>query len=182
MLDQFGARHHAPGVVHQIGQQPVLVRGHLDRIAGDADPAGAGIQRHRPAGQFGLRVAGGAAQQRADPGQDFLEMKRFCDIVVGAGVEALHLVAPAVARGQDQDRHHAPVAPPGLQHRNAVHLRQADVEHHGVIGFAVAEKMPLLAVEGAIDHIAGVGQRRGELTVEIGIVFNDEQAQDGLRV
>jgi poly-beta-hydroxyalkanoate depolymerase len=40
----------------------------------------------------------------------------------------------------------------------------------------------LLAVEGAIDHIAGVGQRRGELAVEIGIVFDDEKAQGDLRV
>ncbi len=37
--------------------------------------------------------------------------------------------------------------------------------------------MPFFAVEGAIDHIAGVGQRRRQLTVEIRIVFNDEQAQ-----
>ncbi len=121
-------------------------------------------------------MAGGAAQQRADPGQDFLEMKRLCHVVVGAGVETLHLVAPAVARGEDQNRHRAPVAAPCLQHRNAVHLRQADVEHDGVIGLAVAEIMPLLAVEGAVDHIAGVAQRRGELAIEIGIVFNDEQA------
>ena len=42
--------------------------------------------------------------------------------------------------------------------------------------------MPFLAVERAIDDVAGVGQRRGELTIEIGIIFNDEQAQDGLRV
>ncbi len=137
---------------------------------------GAGIERDRPAGQFGLGVAGGAAQQRANPRQHLLQMKRLCDIVVGAGVEALHLVAPAVARGEDQDRHGALVAAPGLQHRDAVHLRQADVEHDGVIGLAVAEEMPLLAVERAIDHISGIAQRGGELTIEIRVVLNDEQA------
>ena len=108
-------------------------------------------------------------------------MKRFCDIVVGAGVETLHLVAPAVARGEDQHRHRPPVAAPGLQHRDAVHLGQADVEHDGIIGFAVAEEVPLLAVERAIDHIAGIRQRRRQLTVEIRIILNDEQAQAGLR-
>jgi hypothetical protein len=41
--------------------------------------------------------------------------------------------------------------------------------------------MPLLAVEGAIDDIAGVGQRRGELAVEIRIIFDDEKAQGDLR-
>ena len=109
MLDQFGARDHASRMMHQIGQQPILVRGHLDRIAGHADPSGARVERHRAAGQFGLGVAGGAAQQRADPRQHLLQMKRLCDVVVGAGVEALHLVAPAVARGEDQHRHGAPL-------------------------------------------------------------------------
>jgi hypothetical protein len=42
--------------------------------------------------------------------------------------------------------------------------------------------MPFLAVKGAIDHIAGVGQRRRELTIQIRIIFNDEQAQAGLRM
>ena len=74
-----------------------------------------------------------------------------------------------------------PVAPPGFQHRDAVHLRQADIEHHRVIGLAVAEEMPLLAIEGAIDHVAGIGQRRGQLAVEVGIVFDDQKAQVSLR-
>ena len=101
-------------------------------------------------------MAGGAAQKCAYPRQNFFQMKRLCDIVVGAGIEALNLVAPAVARGEDQDRHAASVAAPGFQHRDAIHLRQADVEHDGVIRLAVAEEMPLLAIEGAIDHITGV--------------------------
>ena len=43
--------------------------------------------------------------------------------------------------------------------------------------------MALFAVEGAVDDIAGVGQRGGELAVEIGVVLDDEEAQGGpLRV
>ena len=177
MLDQLGARHHAAGMVHQIGQQPVFVRGELDRIAVDRDPAGAGVEPHRAAGEFALGVADRAAQQRAHARQHFLEMERLGHIVVGAGVEALHLVAPAVARGEDQHRHRPPGAAPGFQHRDAVHLRQADIENDGVVGLALAEEVAFLAVEGAIDHIAGVGQRRGELAIEIGIVFDNEKAQ-----
>ncbi len=121
------------------------------------------------------------ARIRALLRQHFLEMKRLCDVIVGAGIEALHLVAPAVARGENQHRHRAPVAAPRFQHRDAVHLGQADIEHDGVIGFTVAEKMPLLAIERAIDHITGIRQRRRELTVEIRIVLNNEQAQAGLQ-
>ena len=169
--------------MHQIGEQPVFVAGELDRIAVDRDAAGARIEPHRAAVEFALGVAGRAAQQRAHARQHLLEMERLGDIIVGAGVEALHLVAPAVARGQHQHRHGAAGAAPGFQHRNAVHLRQADVEDDGVVGLGLAEIMALLAVEGAVDDIAGVGQRGGELAVEIGVVLDDEEAQgDPLRV
>ena len=133
------------------------------------------FEPHRPADEFALGVADRAAQQRAHARQHFLEMKRLGDIVVGAGVEALHLVAPAVARGQQQHRHGAAGAAPGFQHRNAVHLRQADIEHDRVVGLGLAEIVALLAVEGAVDHIAGLGQRRRKLAVQIGIVLDNEE-------
>jgi hypothetical protein len=41
--------------------------------------------------------------------------------------------------------------------------------------------MAFLAVESAIDDIAGVGQRGGKLPIEIWIVFDNEQAQETLR-
>jgi len=37
--------------------------------------------------------------------------------------------------------------------------------------------MAFLAVEGAIDDIAGVGERGRELPVEIGIILDDEEPQ-----
>src|SRR5262245_61119294 len=46
MLDQLAARDHAAGVMHEIGEQAVLVRGELDRIAVHAHAAGAGIEAH----------------------------------------------------------------------------------------------------------------------------------------
>ena len=91
--------------------------------------------------------------------------------------QTLHLVAPAVARGENQNRHGAAGAAPGFQNRDTIHFRQADIENDGVVGFALAEIMPFLAVESAVDHIAGIGQRGGELPVEIGIVFDNEKAQ-----
>src|ERR1700728_2428815 len=39
MLDQFGAGYDTAGMVHQIGEQAVFVRGELDRIAVDGDAA-----------------------------------------------------------------------------------------------------------------------------------------------
>ena len=67
-------------------------------------------------------------------------------------------------------------APPFLQHADAVEHRQAEIEHDRVIGLGVAEEVALLAVLGLVDHIARIGESRNELPVEIGIIFDDEQA------
>jgi hypothetical protein len=83
------------------------------------------------------------------------------------------------AGGKHEHRHRAPGPPPGLQHRNAVHPRQADIEDHRVIGLRLAEVMAFLAVESPVDDVAGVGQRGGELAVEVGVVLDDEEAQGG---
>src|SRR5262249_58874874 len=119
----------------------------------------------------------GTSQEGADAGQNLLEMKRLCDVVVGASVEALNLVAPAVARGQDEDRHCAAGAPPRLEHRDTVHLGQADIKDDRIIGFAFAEKVTLFAIEGTIDHISRVGERGRKRPVEIGIVLDHEETQ-----
>ena len=51
------------------------------------------------------------------------------------------------------------------EHGNAVDLGQAEVEHDGVIGLGVAEKMAFLAIAGGIDGIAGGFQRGDDLAV-----------------
>ena len=66
--------------------------------------------------------------------------------------------------------------------RKPVELRQADVEHHRVVGLGVAEEVPLLAVEGVVDDIAGVAQRLAELLVQVAVVLDDENAHAGFRL
>ena len=175
MLHQLRARHHAAGMVHQIRQQPVFVRRELDRIAFHRHPAGARVEPYRSAIEFAPGVPRRAPQQRPDARQHFLEMERFGHVVVGSGIEPLDLVAPAVARREDQHRHGAAGAAPRFQYRQAVHLRQADVENDRIVGFGLAEVMAFLAVEGAIDDVTRVGQRACQLSIEIGIVLDHEE-------
>jgi hypothetical protein len=103
-------------------------------------------------------------------------MERLGDIIVGAGVDALDLVAPPVAGGQDQDRHRASGLAPGLEDRDAVAFGQADVEHDRVVGLGVAAKPALLAVESAVDRIARGLERCGDLAIEIAIVFDNQKS------
>ena len=69
----------------------------------------------------------GAAQQRAQPGQQLLEGERLDQVVVGAGVEAGHAVGDRVAGGEHQDRH---VVAVGAQ--SPARLEAADPRHHHV--------------------------------------------------
>ncbi len=52
---------------------------------------------------------------------------------------------------------------PALQHRDAVDLGQAEVEHDGVIRFGLAQEVGFLAIARVVDRIAGVGERQLQL-------------------
>src|SRR2546423_2440668 len=177
MLDRLAARILATGIMHEIREQPILVRRKLHGIAVHADATGAGVEPDRSAIELALGVPGGAAQQRADARKHFLKMKGFGYVIVGAGVEALRLGAPAVARREYEDGHGPAGAAPRLQDGDTVHLGKSDIQNNGVVGLALAEKAPLLAVERPVDHVARIGQRGGELPIEIGIILNDEETQ-----
>ena len=144
-------------------------------VVGDA--RGLGVEPQRAALDLALGVAGGAAHLGAHARQQFLHVERLGEIIVGAGVHAGDLVAPAVARGEDDHRHLAFGPAPLLEDRDAVHLRQPDIEDDDVVGLGFAEEVAFLAVERLVDGIAGVGQRRHQLAIEIGIILDDERAQ-----
>src|SRR5580698_4511635 len=105
MLDQFGARDDLATLIGEIGQEPVFQAGELDGIAVQGDATGAGVDVQGADIDVGGGEAGGAAQERTQPCQQFLGIERLGEVIIGPGIEARHLVAPAVARGEDQDRH-----------------------------------------------------------------------------
>jgi hypothetical protein len=176
VLDQFGATDHPAMMHHQIVQQTVFERGQAQRLAIDAGPRRAGIKPQRTQIQGRGRVTGRTAHQRAQARQQFLGVEGLGQIVVGPCVKAGDLLAPGAARSQDQHRRGDAVLAPTLQHRDAVDLGQAQIEHDGVVGLGIAQKLRLFTVRGVIDGITGVGQRQLELTRDIGIVLDDEYA------
>jgi hypothetical protein len=68
------------------------------------------------------------------------------------------------------------VRPSRRQHRHAVDLRQAEIQNDDVVRLGVAEEVGLLAVRGVIHGVSGVGQRRSELTGEVGVVLDEQHA------
>src|SRR5215471_13240402 len=177
MLNQLGTRDHTTAMMHQIGEQPVLVTGQFDRVAINRYASSAGVETHRPAVELALGMTGRSPQKRTNACEYFLEMKRLSYVVVGSSVEALHFITPAIARREHKDRHSSSGASPSLQDGNAIHFRQAYVEDDSIVGFGLSEVMAFLTIEGAINNIPGVGQRCGKLAIKIRVVLDHEEAQ-----
>src|ERR1700730_12410709 len=175
MLDDLAARYDPPRMMHQIGQQPVFVRGKLDRIAIDRHPARACIEVHWTAPKFARGMADGALQQRSQPCKDFLDMEGLGDIIVSPGVETLNLVAPPVAGSQNQHRHGAAGPAPFTEHGSTILFGQAQIQDNGIVRFGVAQKPSFFTIEGAADGIARLRKRGGYLAVEIHVILDDEQ-------
>ncbi len=107
-------------------------------------------------------------------------MEGLGEIVVGPGIHAGDLVAPPVARREDDDRHLAVGAAPLLEDGDAVHLRQADIEDDDVVRLGLAEKEAFLAVHRGIDRVARIAQRRYQLPVQVFVILDDQDAHSSL--
>ena len=70
-------------------------------------------------------------KRRAHPRQQFADVERLVDVVVGAEIERLDLFGLALARRQHDDRHVGPFAR-APDHVLAVAVRQAEIEQHDV--------------------------------------------------
>ncbi len=154
MLDQFRARHDAAHMMHQVRQNAIFMRGQFHRFAIHTGTGGARIDHQLASLQRRGRVTGGAAQQGAQARQQLFGNERLGEVIVSAGIKASHLLAPRIAGGQNQDREGFSVRTPFLQDADAVHLRQAEVQDHRIIGFGVAQKMAILAICGEVHSIA----------------------------
>ena len=82
--------------------------------------------------RFGVGGARAAPEQCAQPRLQLAHVERLDEVVVGAGVQAVDPVADRVARGEHEDRHAVAGRAQPPRHLEAVDVRQADVEHHGV--------------------------------------------------
>ena len=132
------------------------------------------VERHGPASQHLLRVAGRAPDQRAQTRQHLLDPERLRDVVVGAGVDPFDGLVPAAARRQHEHGQGDARLAPSAQQRQTVDPRQAEIEQHGVVAFRPDEKVGALAVGCRRDGVPRLRQRPGELAGQGRLVLDDE--------
>ena len=120
MLGQFALADNAPPVVHQIAKGTELKLCQPERAAVALRVLLPGIEKNTIDLQDGGGMSGGTPDDRAQAGQHLLHLKWFCKIVVRAGIDAVDLVAPAIACGQRKDGHMAASLTPPPQDRHAI--------------------------------------------------------------
>src|SRR3546814_13154834 len=112
MFDKFVAADDLALVVHEVGQQLVLLCRQLDRLPGKGDTPGPGVETNVTGGEFAGSVAGSAADQRAQSGYQLFGLERLGQITVAPYVKPGHLGGPVFPCGEDKNREVSPIPAP----------------------------------------------------------------------
>src|SRR5271157_1995627 len=171
VLPDLLAAHHPALVEHQKLHQRVFLGGQAHGLPGARDGMAGGVQGEVGDPRHLRPQAGGPPQQGPQPSQQFLEIERLGEIVVGPGIEAFHAVVHSAARGQHEDGRAKPRAAKFPAHGVAVLHRQHDVENHDVVLVDGRLVQRLFAILGYIHGIGLFAQPFGDKPGDPAFVF-----------
>ena len=121
-------------------------------------------------------MAAAPAQQGAQAGQQFVEIERLDQVIVGARVEPLDAGRRAVARRNDQHRQVGAALARRAQHVHALQAGQAQVEQHQVVVETVERQLRLAAVAHPVHRIAFATQAIDQALADHRIIFHQQQS------
>jgi len=115
---------------------------------------------------------------RVQAREQFFDMEWLDEIVVSALLEARHLVLPAGARSQDQDRKALAGGAQILDQFHAGFFRQAQIDDRHVERHFAAEIQAFLAIGRSIHREAFAFQPRRERLAQRRLIFHQQYAHD----
>src|SRR6185437_6793559 len=130
------------------------------------------VERHGAALELRIRPAAGAAQQRLQARQHLLEMEGLRDVIVSPGLQALDLVLPAVARGEDQDGKSLVLGAQPADDLQAGELRQTEIDDRDVERVFAPCEEALFAVLRHIDGEPRIRKTRLQRLAQRSLVFD----------
>ena len=172
---------HVARVAGEEREQRELPGGQLQLDVAAPGPAGRRVQPQVAGLELGGPLPGTAPGHGAQPGHQDRERERLGQVVVGAGVEALHLVPLAVLGGEHQDRGPVLLRAQGLADLVAVDPGEHQVEHDRVVLVLPREPQPVGAVVGHVDGEALGLEPDPQGPREPLLVVDDEYAHGYLR-
>src|SRR5262245_53518677 len=103
MFVEFGAGDEVAAMESEVFENGIVASGHDDGFAGFGHGFGAGVDLNVAEVDAGIGFAGGTADERTEAGEEFGEIERFDEVIVGAGVEAADAVFGGVAGSEHED-------------------------------------------------------------------------------
>ena len=121
------------------------------------------------------RVDRGAAAERLDPRQQLGEGEGLGEVVVAAGLQALHPLIHRRQRREEQHRRAVALAAQGLDQAHPVHAAgQHAVEHHQVELLGGGEEQAVAAVGRVLHRVAGFLQPLLDEAGDLGVVLDQQ--------
>ena len=119
----------------------------------------------------------GAAQDDLDPGHQLVALERLGQVIVGPDLEAGDPVDRLAERAQHDDAEIAAAAAQVAGERQAVPVRQRQVEHHQVGGPDGKEPVQGRGVGGCPHRVAGALEDVRDQLAHRAVVFNNDQVR-----
>ena len=168
------AREDLARVAHEIFEELVFGQRQVDWTFAAHHLVRRGVQAQVGEDERFLMLVSGAAQQRADAGQQLVERERLDEVVVGTGVEAGDAIGDAVAGGQQQDRQARLGRAQTAADLQSVDTGQHDINDDEIGQLAEGFVERLFAGFGEIDLVAGEDQAASHHGENLGVVVDDE--------
>jgi len=114
------------------------------------------------------------ANERVQSGDQFLDVKRFHQIIVGTGVETIESFIESAAGGAKNDRDVGAPFPQIAEDAQAVASGQHDVEDHRIVAAGGGQRESLVAVVAEIHDKALRFESFAQKPAELFVVFDHE--------
>jgi hypothetical protein len=115
-----------------------------------------------------------ASEHGSDPGVQLIHGERLGEVVVGARLETVDLVAFVAARREDDDGRRG-LAPNAPDHIDAIEIGQAQVEQHQVRSVGVPEAHRFVSRGGGEDFVSAAAEVLGQGLSSAGFVLDEQQ-------
>src|SRR5690606_13718050 len=135
-----------------------------------------GVQRDRAGGQHRRCPAAAAAQKGVDARQHFLEVEGLDDVVVRPGRQAVHLVLPAITRGEHEHGKRLALPAQLADQVEAGQARQPEVDDGEVDRVLQREVQALAPVGGLLEGEAVLRELPAQRLAQRRVVFDHEEA------
>src|ERR1041385_5490229 len=173
LRDRF-APHDTALVQHQKLQQGIFLGRKIDRPAAACDGMAPGgepqigdVEQLRPRYPR-------AACQRAQACEQFFEVERLYQVIVGAAIEPCNPVFDRSAGGEHQDRRAKSGAPQFAAHRMPIASRQEHVEDHHVVLIDGCQVQRTLSLDCDVHRVRLLTQALGDEGSQPGFIFHQE--------